>query len=203
MQVISQFLTMNYSSYWILLSFTILEAMPFGLFVPAHLMVVIAGFLARTGTLGFWQVLVISFGGATIGDILGYYIGRSYGNSIVSKYGRYLFLGKHNFEKTKRLFRDHTGKTVFLVRFNPFTRSFVPFLSGSSKISLHKFLFYDLLGGICWAVSSVLTGYLFGTSYEIAARYYSGASLALILIFILCLYLYGFFKKKKKVLLIR
>jgi membrane protein DedA with SNARE-associated domain len=180
-----------------------LEGMPLGLFVPAHLMVVIAGFLARTGTLGFWQVLVVSFGGATIGDILGYYVGRNYGNAIVSKYGRYLFLGKHNFEVTKRLFREHTRKTVFLVRFNPFTRSFVPFFSGASRISLAKFLVYDLLGGICWAVSSVLTGYVFGASYELAVKYYSGASLALILIIILCFYLYGFFKKKKKISLIK
>jgi len=117
------------------------------------------------------------------------------------KYGKYFFFKEKYFEKTKKLIAHHTGKTIIIGRFNPVIRALVPFVAGSSNISLLKFSFYNIVGGISWAVSSVLIGFIFGQSYEIVAKYIGRFITIALIISIILIFLYRFINEKKHIFL--
>ena len=93
----------------------------------------------------------------------------------------------------------HTGKTIILGRFNSLTRAFAPFVAGSSDVPMGRFLTYNIIGAISWAISFVMIGYIFGQSYEIASKYIGKFILAAIVISIAFVYAYKFVNKKKNI----
>ncbi len=190
---------LNSGGYWVIFIAAVLEALPFGFLVPGHLIVILGGFFAKLGIFNFWYVMLLATIGAIIGDTLGFILGREYGYLFLSKYGRYFFLKKTFLEKTRKLVREHTGKTLIIGRFNPATRSFSPFIAGASNIKFSRFMIYNIIGGVSWAVSSVLIGYIFGASYEIASKYIGRFIFIAIILSIAIVYGYRFINKKKHI----
>ena len=191
---------LNHWGYWIILLSAILEASPiFGLFVPGQTIVIIGGFFAKIGVLDIGDVILFSTVGAIIGDLIGYLLGKKYGYSFISKYGKYFFFKKDNYEKTKVLMHKHTGKTLIIGRFHSLTRAFAPFIAGTTNVSFLKFMTYNIIGGISWAISFVLIGFMFGKSYEFGSKYIGRFIFAAIVLSILIIYGYQFIKKRKHV----
>lgn len=158
--------------YLILGLFTLLEGLPvIGMVVPGHAAIIAAGFLARVGTLDLLTVIIIAVCGAVVGDYTGFWLGRKYGMAFIERIRPNLLVKDAHIDKARDLLARHTGKTMILGRFTPATRALMPFLVGASHTSTAKFWFFNLLGGICWATSSILLGYIFGAGYSAAANY--------------------------------
>ena len=51
---------------------------------------------------------------------------------------------------------------MFLGRFFPFIRTFMPFISGISGMRWARFTPFSVLGGLCWSTLFTLLGYFFG-----------------------------------------
>jgi undecaprenyl-diphosphatase len=188
---------LNPLGYVILLFVTFFEVSPlFGLLIPGQTIVITGGFLAHLGILDFFDTLFVSMIGAVLGDIASFWLGRKYGFSFITKYGKYFFFKRSYFEKATRLIDDHTGKSLIIGRFHSITRSFAPFIAGASNIKFFTFLFYCVIGCFSWALCFFLIGYIFGASYSIAARYFETISLALI--FIILALFYWVYKKTTK-----
>ncbi len=193
--------TISFWGYWIVLLSSFAEATPFlGLFIPGQTLVIMGGFFSRLGILNFMFVLFLSATGAIVGDLIGYEMGKKYGYPFIKKYEKKLKIDKKYYKKTKSLINLHPGKTLIFGRFNSLTRSFSPFIAGSTKLPFLKFMSYNLIGGISWAIVFVSLGYFLGMSYKIAARYIGGfVALAIILILALW-YIYKLINKKRKIL---
>ncbi len=178
----------------------LLEALPFGAFLPGQTIVMLAGFVAHQGSLRLYDVIIAATIGAIIGDTISYYMGRKYGISFLRRYGKYFFFKEEYFKKTKPLMRDHVGKTLILSRFVSVTRAFSPFIAGMHKVKLRTFFLFNVIGGILWAISFAVLGFLFGASYAFIAKYSGIFSAAGILVGILLYYLYWYLAVKKKLL---
>lgn len=60
-------------------------------------------------------------------------------------------------------FLDKWGHlAIFLGRFFPFIRTFVPFLAGVGGMKWHSFVLFNVLGGITWSTVFTLLGFFFG-----------------------------------------
>jgi undecaprenyl-diphosphatase len=170
-----------------------LEAVPvIGSAVPGHTAVILAGFLSRIGVLNVWFVMLIATLGAIIGDMIGYYIGRTYGLRIIERYRGRFFLRDEYIDKARSLISKHTGKALIIGRFNPLTRPFMPLLDGASHGQVGKFWFYNIAGGIIWAVSSVSLGYAFGVGYHAAAQIFGKAVVIVTLVGVVAIWGYSF-----------
>ena len=55
---------------------------------------------------------------------------------------------------------------MFLGRFIAFARAVIPGLAGMSGLRYRTFLFWNVLGGVCWGVGYTLLGYVVGLSFE-------------------------------------
>jgi membrane-associated protein len=60
-------------------------------------------------------------------------------------------------------FLDKWGTlAIFLGRFFPFIRTFVPFLAGMGGMKWHDFILFNVLGGVTWSTLFTLLGFFFG-----------------------------------------
>lgn len=151
---------------------TTLEGIPvFGALIPGHVAIVFSGFLARIEVLNIWWVLGLAASGAIIGDYIGFKIGRRYGLGFIDRVRPYFFITDAHIEKTNALLHKHTGKAMIIGRFSPVTRALMPFLVGASPAHVGRFWVFNIIGGISWAVISVLVGYVFGAGYHVATGY--------------------------------
>ena len=64
--------------------------------------------------------------------------------------------------RAKVFYDKHGGKTVFLGRFVPIIRAFVPIIAGAASMKSLRFEFYSMTGAVAWAVGLIGAGYLFG-----------------------------------------
>ena len=157
----------THGGYAVLFIFTLLEGVPLvGMAVPGHITIIIAGFFAKVGTLELGWVLLLASVGAVLGDYIGFYIGRKYGMSFIDRLRPYFFITDAHIAKAHELLSKHTGKAMVFGRFSPMTRAIMPFLVGTSKTTDKKFWIFNLIGGVSWAVSSVMIGYVFGAGYH-------------------------------------
>lgn len=190
----------NHWGYWIILAITILESFPiFGAFVPGQTTVMVGGFLVKLGILNMWSAILIAAFGAVTGDLISYLLGKNYGYSFLTKYGKYFFFKKEYYEKTKELMDHHAKKSLIIGRFNPLTRAFVPFIAGSTKLPFPRFMLYNIISGTIWAIFFIMIGFIFGESYEIASKYIGKFFFIAVVISILFITIYKFINKRKRI----
>ena len=70
-------------------------------------------------------------------------------------------------------FEKRGGVTILIGRFIGFVRALAPFIAGTSKMPLRKFLPYDVLGAGAWATTFCVLGYVFWRSFDQLTTYVS------------------------------
>lgn len=127
--------------------------------LPGGSLIFLAGTFAWTKLLNIYLVFTIFVAAAILGDSLNYFIGKYLGENVFAKSR---FFKKENLEKTKKFYKKYGGKTIFLGRFVPIIRTFVPFVAGIGEMKYSKFLLYNISGAIAWVVLFLGAGYFFG-----------------------------------------
>lgn len=156
--------------YWILGFIVLMEGLPIiGSFFPGHIAIITAGFLVKIGVFNLGWVLLVTIAMTTLGDILGFLLGRRYGYSFLTRFGKYIFLKEEHIEKAKKLIDKHTGKSIIFGKFSPVTRPLIPFIIGANGTHINKFWIYNIIGSTLWVVISIMIGFVFGASYHIVA----------------------------------
>ena len=156
---------------WLVLSlvflFPALEASAFvGFVFPGEIAVILGGVAASRGTVSLWAVIVAAVSGAIIGDSVGYFIGRRWGDRVLfSTIGRLPLvrreLDKH-LDSARAYVRRRRGSAVFFGRFTTALRVLVPGLAGLSNVEYPAFLAYNVAGGATWGTAFAVLGYLAG-----------------------------------------
>ncbi len=131
-----------------------------GFFLPGDSLLVTAGLLASQPDFGLnvWILGGILTVAAIVGDTVGYHIGKATGPRIFTKQDSLLFNKKHLL-RAQAFYEKHGGKTIIMARFMPFARTFAPVVAGAAKMHYPTFVFYNVIGGLAWIWSMLLTGY--------------------------------------------
>jgi membrane protein DedA with SNARE-associated domain len=149
--------------YLAILLIVAIEAM--GIPVPGETMLILASVYAGTTRhLEIGLVIAAAAAGAILGDNLGYLAGQYGGHRLLHRYGGYIRLDERKLRLGQYLFERHGGKVVFFGRFLPILRMWAAFLAGTHRMAWRRFLTFNAAGGIVWATSMGLAGYLFGNS---------------------------------------
>ncbi|WP_424185021.1 DedA family protein [Actinokineospora sp. G85] len=98
---------------------------------------------------------------ATIGDSIGYLIGRRYGprlreTKLIQKYG------VQGWDKATDILRRRGAWAVFFARFLPVVRTLTPAAAGTSGLPYRKFLPAAAAGAVCWSLLHVSIGAALG-----------------------------------------
>lgn len=133
-----------------------------GFFFPGDSLLFTAGFLASQGYLDISILIIGSFIFAVLGDSIGYYIGAKLGPRIFNRDNSIFFHKKH-LETAQRFYDKHGGKTIILARFIPVIRAFAPVVAGAGNMDYKRFVTFNLVGGVLWAIGVTLAGYFLGS----------------------------------------
>lgn len=134
-----------------------------GFFLPGDSLLFTAGFLASQGFLNILILAPLMFVAAVLGDNVGYAFGHRVGPKIFSK-EESLFFHKDHLVRAEQFFNKYGAKTIVLARFVPVVRTFAPILAGAGRMNYREFLFYNVIGGLLWAVGLTVLGFFLGNA---------------------------------------
>jgi membrane protein DedA with SNARE-associated domain len=154
-----------------------------GLPVPGETMLLAGAALAHFGRLALPWVIVAAIAGATLGDNVGFLIGRWGGRALILQHGWKFGLTAPRLATFERFFDRHGPKTVFIARFVTGLRVFGAVLAGASRLPWGTFLFYNAAGAIVWSIVIAAVGYFLGHSWESIERWVGrGGTIALVVL---------------------
>lgn len=153
-----------------------------GLPVPGETTLLAGAALAHTGALSLPWVVATAIAAATLGDNLGFYIGRRGGRALVERFGGRFGITAARLGEFDRFFERHGGRTVFIARFITGLRVVGAMLAGGSGMRWRAFLVYNALGAIVWCTAVALAGYALGHSWDLLERWIGRASLVALVV---------------------
>jgi membrane-associated protein len=128
-------------------------------FLPGDSLLFAAGVLSSAAKLNLVELWVVVFAAALVGDNVNFLIGRFFGHEII-KSGR--FVKAEYVERTQGFFRKYGRTTVFVGRFFPIIRTYVPFMAGVGQMKWSKFAAVSALGTATWISLCLGAGWFLG-----------------------------------------
>jgi membrane protein DedA with SNARE-associated domain len=156
-----------------------------GIPIPGETITIIGGFLAGSGELNYWLVLLTAIAGAITGDNFGYWLGRIGGWPFLLKLSRFFSLPDEKVEKAKSKFLENAAKAVFFGRFVTLLRIFAGPIAGIVEMPYAKFLFYNFMGAAVWGTIVVTLAYFVGMIIPLTQLISLIAQFGFVLLFIL------------------
>ena len=130
-------------------------------FLPGDSLLFAAGFFANDGGFNIMLLLPIVWVAAILGDQCNFMIGHFFGRKIIES-GKVKAMTPERVAKSEAFLEKYGPLAIFLGRFFPFIRTFVPFLAGMGGMHWRNFVIFNVLGGLTWSTVFVLLGYFFG-----------------------------------------
>jgi membrane protein DedA with SNARE-associated domain len=133
-----------------------------GTFLEGETILVMGGFFAERGYMTLPLVILTAFSGSYVGHVCWFWLGRTQGVRLLDRFPR---LRKH-FGKGIRLFERYGAPAIFITQWLYGLRITCAVIIGISKISTIKFLIYEALTCIVWAIVIGTAGFYFGRAVE-------------------------------------
>ncbi len=177
--------------------FPALESSVFlGFVFPGETAVLLGGVLAYEHRIPLAAAMAAAMAGAIIGDTVGYWVGREFGRRILdSRSGR--LIKKEHVRTAEDFIARRGGFGVFLGRFAAALRAIVPGLAGMSGMRYRTFVIFNILGGVAWAVTFTMAGYLAGASFRTVESVAGKAGYALAAVLVLGIVAVVLFKRRR------
>lgn len=134
-----------------------------GIPVPGETVLLMASFLAYSEhDLRLPWIMVTGTIAATLGDNLGYAVGRRGGRPLLERYRALWRIRPATIERGDQLFTRYGPVAVFFARFVFGMRIVAGPLAGVWRMPWKKFVLYNFLGAAVWVSVIASVGYLFG-----------------------------------------
>lgn len=139
-----------------------------GFFLPGDSLLFVAGIYStelaaevyNTGNDFFNLVLIATLVvvAGVVGNSVGYWFGHKSGPYLFKRKDTFFFKKKHLFT-AKEFYDKNGGAAIIFARFIPIIRTFAPIIAGIVNMDKKKFMFYNVVGCIAWAVSMLFAGH--------------------------------------------
>ncbi len=159
----------------------------------------LGAFGAILGYFDLRVVFLLSVLGNLVPDLVYYLVGFWGRNKIIDKYGKYLMLSHERLLRLEKLYHEHVGKAIFIVKLFPLLATPGLIVAGITKVPIRKFALWSLAVTLPSSLFFLLLGYYFGSVYKKIVEYVGYGSYLLIgtiAIFLIVSYLYRRFAKK-------
>jgi len=132
--------------------------------VPSETIVITAGVVAAAGGLSLALVVPAAAAGAFVGDNTAYWIGRRWGTGVAVRFEG--AKARARMEWAERQLAERGGELIAVGRFIPGGRTAVTLSAGTLGFPYGRFVFFDALASIGWALYASLLGYFGGKAFE-------------------------------------
>lgn len=170
-------------AYAVVLLLALSESIPvIGVFIPGTAAILAVSALVPTGIVKLLPLLGAATAGAIIGDGLSFWIGHRYHREILERWP----LNRHPdlITRSEAFFARHGDKSVFIARFTPGVRAFIPLIAGMLRMSVMRFYVANILSALVWAPSHVLPAVFVGAAFGM----FGAAAKPLAILFVLIVF---------------
>jgi membrane protein DedA with SNARE-associated domain len=162
--------------------------------IPSEIILPFSGFVASSGVLNIYLVIILASFAAYLGSLPFYLIGR-WGKDKVDiflrKYGKYMFIKEGDLDKGYDIFSKHGNKMVFFGRLIPIIRTVISFPAGIANMNFGLFSTYTFAGTLVWSSVLVGAGYLLGDNWGSIAGYVSKYEKIILIVLIVIILLFA------------
>lgn len=157
-------------------------------FVPAELVLPLAGFWVYEGDMTLWGTVLAGTVGGTLGPLTLYAVGRYGGRPFLLKYGKYFFINEEKLIKSDEFFDRNGAMVAFTARFLPGIRTLISIPCGMAKMNVWIFSIYTFIAMLPITFIYVYLGFKLGERWEdvgaLANKYILPIGLTVLFIFI-------------------
>ena len=134
-----------------------------GFFLPGDSLLFTAGLFVADGAIAtpLWAACALLAVAAVVGNVCGYWIGRSAGPAVFDKPRSRLFKPQH-VARTQEFFDRYGNRAIVLGRFVPIVRTFITVMAGVGRMNARRYFTYSIIGGVAWAAGVTLLGFWLG-----------------------------------------
>lgn len=156
---------------WLIFTATLLSCLAVP--VPVSLVMLSAGAFSAGDDLNLWACAGAGLAGATLGDQLGFRLGRHFDATLERASGK----SGRMIEKARTLTKRHGGPGVFLSRwlFSPLG-PYVTYVAGATGMAWRRFTLWAVPGATVWVTIYVGAGHAFADQLETVASVLTNAS---------------------------
>ncbi len=140
--------------------------------IPSEVVLPLAGFLTRQGSLSLPLVLVAATAGSLVGALALYLLGAWLGHDrAAAVLARIPLVDREDVDRASDWFDRHGRAAVFLGRLVPGVRSLVSLPAGANRMPLVTFTVYTVAGSLLWNGLLVGAGAWLGDQWEQVDQY--------------------------------
>jgi len=155
--------------YAVLFIWVLVETMGFPL--PSGPLLITMGALAGAGRLNLFLCIGLGVCAALLSDIFWYTVGRKRGSKVLSSICRIALEPDSCVRRTEDVFGTYGAWSLLIKRFFPGLSVVSTPLAGIIRMSLPRFMLFDVLGVLLWAGAYSLVGYIFSEELDRALSY--------------------------------
>lgn len=167
--------------YWTVPAVLLLENA--GVPVPGETVLLFASFLAYDeGKLRLPYLILLGIAACTLGDNLGYLVGRRGGRPLLDRYQHLFRIRDRTLRRGERLFARHGHIAIFFARFIFGMRIIAGPLAGVLRMPWRQFVLFNFLGAAVWVTTISLVGYFFGSEWDTVVRVMGRVNLIIVIV---------------------
>lgn len=134
--------------------------------LPSEIIMPFAGYLVYTGHFSLFWAATAGALGCNLGSVIAYEIGCYGGRPLVEKYGRYLWISRHDLDMADRFFLRFGAAAVFIARLLPVVRTFIALPAGVARMPRLRFHVYTFAGSWPWCFVLAWIGMKLGEQWD-------------------------------------
>ena len=140
--------------------------------IPSEVILPLAGYLAKQGSLNLFLVFATSTLGAYLGALFLYWLGAKLGlERSIRWLSKLPLVDREDFEHAEGWFRRQGRSSIFFGRLLPGVRSLISLPAGAAAMPFATFTLFTLAGSGLWNGALIGLGYLLGTQYRLIEEY--------------------------------
>ncbi|MEK4564281.1 DedA family protein [Alkalihalobacillus sp. FSL R5-0424] len=163
-------------------------------FVPAEVVLPLAGFWVYEGDFNYYLVVIAGAVGGTIGPLTLYYLGKWGGRPMVIKYGKYFLVSEKQINASDRFFEKYGAGVAFFGRFLPVVRTAISVPCGISEMNVIKFCVYTFIAILPITALYVYIGFTLGENWELAGPIFKQYTMPIVYVIISGLAIYSIYR---------
>jgi len=144
--------------------------------IPSEITMPFSGFLASSGKLSFWPVVLTGTLANLAGSYLAYFIGYLLEEAVLVKliknHGKFILVSHHDYERAKNWFEKYGDKIIFVSRLLPGIRTVISLPAGVFEMDLKKFTIYTVSGCFIWSAFLTYVGFILGENWTKLESYF-------------------------------
>lgn len=144
--------------------------------IPSEITMTFAGYLASVGKFNVYGVILTGAFANLVGSWLAYWLGfwgeKTVVLNLIKKYGKYMLISEHEFERSEEWYRKYGEAITFFSRVLPVIRTFISLPAGIAKMNFWRFTVFTFLGSLIWSALLTYIGYVMGKNWNSLHPYY-------------------------------